>query len=132
MPEAIGQVGVTQTERGPQRPDSTDLLFFRREQAQTTGQQVFGWGGSWPPPSTLTLVEGGNGTAVVDPTDVSDLNVVSIYELESIGYVVTNYHLHSASAIAHSASPDEHWFRGAEYLPETTPPPALETTQEPS
>lgn len=123
---------MTEPEQGPLRPDSTDLLFFRREQDQTTGQKVLGWGGPWPPPSLLVLVSGRAGHTAFDPDDVSELNLVSIYELESQGYEITNYQLNSASAITHSASPDEHWFRGAEYLPApVTPPTAPETTETP-
>jgi hypothetical protein len=76
------------------------------------------WDGPWPPPERLSMMRGQQSgyVAIVEerlaPSDV-------VAQARRLGTITeTRYRLRNCSAIEVAAKPGEHWFRGAEYVPE--------------
>lgn len=79
----------------------TDMVFMRQQADSDVGQVAAQWPGEWPPPDYLTTIGAPDGGLMVVPE----------------GAQLTRWELVSASEIDEPARPDEHWFRGAQYVP---------------
>lgn len=94
----------------------TDKLIFLNQ----SGQKVYiaGWIGPWPPPSKLSVMKGKQSgiVAVVEEGRAPAQTVEQARRLGSIEE--TRYRLRNASTLPEPAGPGEHWFRGAEYVPD--------------
>jgi hypothetical protein len=95
----------------------TDMLIF----LGVNGQRLYtaGWTGEWPPPERLLVMRGGQSgqIAVVEEDRAPVDYIAAARELGTIEE--TRFKLRNASTIAEPAPEGAHWFRGAEYVPET-------------
>lgn len=79
----------------------TDMVFLRQEADSNVGQVVTAWPGDWPPPEQLFTVVLPDEQQMMLPA----------------GARILRWERFSASEIPEPAGPDEHWFRGAQYVP---------------
>lgn len=93
-----------------------DQLVF----LDASGRRLYqaGWVGSWPPPARLSLMIGRQSgyIAVVEEEHAPAHLVEAARRFGSIEE--TRYRLRNASTLSRPSGPEEHWFRGAEYVPE--------------
>lgn len=96
----------------------TDMLFFLSIDGRRLHQA--GWTGPWPPPERLLMLVGeatGIAAVIVEEAFAPPEFVAAARELGSI--TESRWQLRNASTIPEAAPEGAHWFRGAEYVPET-------------
>lgn len=101
-------------------PTVTDRILLRLAPDQSSGQHIFPWHGSWPPPEQLAVVRElpTDSYKLVQPEaqNPGDLD----YFEHHPDYEVIRFGLRRASEIDRPAGPDDQWFRGAEYIKRST------------
>lgn len=95
---------------------ATDRLIFLNAMGGRLWQAL--WDGPWPPPKRLIVMRGEQSgeIAVVEVEQAPAWVVAAARQLGTITEM--RFRLRNASEMPEAAGEDEHWFRGAEYVPD--------------
>jgi hypothetical protein len=102
--------------------DVTDRLLFL-DVPGVVGRHMVRWHGPWPPPDRMAVVMQGPpvGPRVGIVTEAENITPEWLRDAHATTLVPLFFRLRNCSQAPNPAGPDDHWFRGAEYVPEEQP-----------